>query len=143
MLEIQAFPQTPPPMNPQTDTMSSWRVTSVILSKTANWLAGVWQQNLPPRDCVPSPSQEALCDEWCAKLAADLRAAVHAPADVQPWMLVRLMAMAEKAEELDRSGLMGAPNLTEPTLRSYLISEWHKRLGPAWRRTREVRTMAA
>ena len=131
------------PMNPQTDTMSSWKITAVILSKTADWLANVWQQGLPPRDFLPSGAQEALCDEWCGKLAADVRVAAHSPVDVQPWVLVRLMAMAEKAEELDRSGLTGAPNLTESTLRSYLIDEWHKRLGPAWKRNRELRTMAA
>ena len=130
-------------MNPQTDTMNNWRITSVILSKIADVLGNLWQQGLPPRDCLPSGMQEALCDEWCGKLAADIHAAIHPPVDVQPWVLVRLVAMAEKAAELDRSGLMGAPNLTESTLRSFLIDEWHKRLARVWKRTGELRTMAA
>ncbi len=130
-------------MNPHTDTMSSWRITSVLLSNTADALGKLWQQALPPRDCTPSAVQEALCDEWCGKLAADIRVPIHPPVDVQPWVLVRLVAMATKADELDRSGLMGAPNLTEATLRSYLIDEWHKRLGRVWKQARELRTMAA
>ena len=130
-------------MNPQTHNMNNWRITSVILSDIADTLGNLWQQSLPPRDCLPSGTQEALCDEWCGKLAADIRATIHPPVDVQPWVLVRLVAMAEKAAELDRSGLMGAPNLTESTLRSFLIDEWHKRLGRVWKRTGELRTMAA
>ena len=124
-------------MNPQTDnTMSSWRITSSTLFETANMLGNVWRQGLPPRDCLPSGAQEALCDEWCWRLAANIRATIHPPADVQPWVLVRLVAMAEKAAELHRSGMTGAPPLTESTLRAFLIDEWHKRLGRVWKRNR-------
>ncbi len=42
--------------------------------------------------------------------------------------------MAEKANELHRAGLSGAPALTESTLRMFFIDEWHKRLRRVWKR---------
>jgi hypothetical protein len=123
--------------------MNSWRIISATLSETANVLGNLWMQGLPPRDCPPSGAQEALCDEWCRELARNIRKTIHPPADVQPWVLARLVAMAEKAAELHRSGMTGPPPLTESTLRVFLIEEWHKRLSRAWKRTRELPSVAA
>lgn len=123
--------------------MNSWSDISAALLKTADTLGQTWQQGLPSRDCLPSILQEALCDQWCRELAADLHATIHPPVDVQPWVLVRLVAMAEKAEELNQAGEVGPPPLTESTLLVFLIHEWHKRLSRVWKRTGEVSSIAA
>jgi hypothetical protein len=123
--------------------MNSWRITSATLLETAATLGKAWQQGLPPLDCLPSAAQEALCDEWCRELAVNLHAPLQPPINIQPWVLVRLVAMAEKAAELHRSGMTGAPPLTESTLRIYLIDEWHRRLSRVWKRTRVLPSVAA
>lgn len=145
MLKKQVFPDIAlirrnaklvPPMN-------NWKITSGALLEVAKVLSTVWEQVLPPRDCLPSGAQEALCDEWCGRLAANMHEVIHPPADVQPWVLARLVTMAGKAAELDRSGEAGAPALTESILRVFLIDEWHKRLARVWKQNRVLHSAAA
>lgn len=123
--------------------MNTWRIISATLLKTAENLGRAWQQRLPSRGGLPSPAQDALCDHWCQELAADLHATIEPPVDIRPWVLVRLVAMAEKAEELSHAGETGPPPLTESTLRMFLIHEWHRRLSHVWKQKRELPSVAA
>ncbi len=131
-------------MNPKTDapfTMNSWRITATTLLRTVDRLCEAWHQRMPLRNCLPSAEHEAMCDEWCRTLAADLNGAIEPPKDIQRWVLARLLAMAEKATELHKAGMTGAPPLTERTLRMLLIDEWHKRLSKVWVRENAVTTV--
>lgn len=118
--------------------MDSWRKTSTALLEIAKDLNRAWQVEIPRRDCVHSESLERSCDEWCKKLAADVHAPLHPPRAIRPWILARLVAMSEKAAELHRLGFMCAPELTELTMRVYLIDEWNLGLAKAWTMTGEL-----
>ncbi len=133
-------------MNPKTDTpltMNSWRITATTLLRTVDRLCEAWNHRLPVRNSLPTAEEDLMCDEWCWKLAEDLNGAIEPPKEIQRWVLARLLAMAEKATELHKAGMSGAPALTELTLRMFLITEWHKRLRKVWKRDVPPNTLAA
>ena len=111
---------------------ATWAQIADAFGLVARTLKLEWQCELPPFDSLPSPALEAIVDEWCDRLAADMTSPLNPPEIVKPWILARLISNAGNASNLAKSGDTDAPGLTPSTARWFLIDEWHGCLRDRW-----------
>jgi hypothetical protein len=87
---------------------------------------------LPLSDALPSVAIDADCDEWCRKLAADLRDPKDPPPHIRGWMFARAVCASSLAKILAEQKETSPGKLDSQLIEQFLIHEWHGKSRQLW-----------
>jgi len=109
----------------------SWNsIAQAMRECTARWHTE-WQASAPPYGTTAPADLEAACDDWCRLLEVDLRGDIIPPERVRPWILLRTVLAAIRAERHHENGL---PPPGPGAIQTLLIQDWHAEHLASWLR---------
>jgi hypothetical protein len=110
----------------------SWKVIAVIFHCFSIIYHDEGLTDVPRFDAVPSPAIDEDCDEWCRKLASDLRIKELPPPHIRGWMFARLLLASTTAKLLQEQQEPYPGPLDSQLIERLLIHEWYGVLRHRW-----------
>lgn len=84
-----------------------------------------WSCAPAPFDSQASPEVELAVDAWCLVFARDPMTEELPPAEVQPWLLARLLCAQLLCQQLHDQADLDCPPAGASSTAQLLIGEWH------------------